>query len=63
MIDLVNTGAAVATTATTIQFSLAYGHTAVSLATAEAANAKAPRRISLGYATWAVGSAIGTQPQ
>ena len=30
------------------QWSLAFGHTAVSLATAEAANAKAPRRIALG---------------
>ena len=63
MIDLVNTGAAVATTATTLQFSLAYGHTAVSLATAEAAGAKAPRRVSLGYATWAVAAAIGQGPQ
>lgn len=62
-IDAVNTGAAVATTATTIQFSLAYGHTAVSLATAEAAAAKAPRRIALGYMTWAVGAAIGQGPQ
>lgn len=63
MIDLVNVGAAVATTATTIQFSLAFGHTAVSLATAEGVASKAPRRVALGYATWAVGSAIGTQPQ
>ena len=62
-IDAVNLGAAVATTATTIQFSLAYGHTAVSLATAEAVAAKAPRRIALGFMTWAVGAAIGTQPQ
>lgn len=63
LIDLVNVGAAVATTATTIQFSLAFGHTAVSLATAEAAAAKAPRRVPLGYATWPVGAAIGAQPQ
>jgi hypothetical protein len=62
-LDAVNTGAAVATTATTIQFSLAFGHTAVSLATAEAVAAKAPRRIALGYMTWAVGEAIGAQPQ
>lgn len=62
-IDAVNTGAAVATTATTVQFSLAYGHTAVSLATAEAANAKAPRRIALGFMTWPVAAAIGAQPQ
>jgi hypothetical protein len=63
VISCVNMGAAVATTATTIQFSLAYGHTAVSLATAEAAAAKAPRRIPLGHATWPVGAAIGSQPQ
>jgi hypothetical protein len=63
MVDLVNLGAAVATTATTIQFSLAFGHTAVSLATAEAAAAKAARRIPLGYATWPIGAAIGAQPQ
>lgn len=61
-IDAINTGAAVATTATTLQFSLAYGHTAVSLATAEAAAAKAPRRVALGYMTWLVGAAIGQQP-
>ena len=63
IIAAVNTGAAVATTATTIQFSLAYGHTAVSLATAEAAAAKAPRRIPLGIMTWAVAAAIGQGPQ
>lgn len=62
-IDAVNNGAAVATTATTIQFSLAYGHTAVSLATAETGSVKAPRRIPLGFMTWAVGAAIGAQPQ
>jgi hypothetical protein len=62
-IDAVNTGAAVATTATTIQFSLAFGHTAVSLATTEAATTKAPRRIALGYMTWAVGAGIGAGPQ
>jgi hypothetical protein len=62
-LDLVNLGAAVATTATTIQFSLAFGHTAASLATTEAATTKAPRRIPLGIATWPVGAAIGAQPQ
>ncbi len=62
-LSAVNLGAAVATTATTIQFSLAFGHTAVSLATAEAAAAKAPRRIALGIMTWPVGAAIGAQPQ
>jgi hypothetical protein len=62
LIDLINNGAAVATTATTIQFSLAFGHTAVSLATAEGAAAKAPRRVALGFATWPVGAAIGAAP-
>jgi hypothetical protein len=62
-VDAVNMGAAVATTATTIQFSLAFGHTAVSLQTAEAAAAKAPRRVPLGIMTWAVGAAIGQGPQ
>lgn len=62
-VDPVNLGAAVATTATTIQFCLAFGHTAVSLATAEAAATKAPRRVALGIATWAIGAAIGAQPQ
>lgn len=60
-IDAVNIGAAVATTATTVQFSLAFGHTAVSLATTEATATKAPRRLALGYMTWAVGAAIGAQ--
>jgi hypothetical protein len=62
-LDAVNLGAAVATTATTIQFSIACGHTAVSLATAEGAASKAPRRIALGFMTWAVGAAIGAGPQ
>ena len=62
-VDLVNTGAAVATTATTVQFSIAFGHTAVSLATSDGTNTKAPRRVALGFATWPVGAAIGSQPQ
>ena len=60
-IDAINNGAAVATTATTLQFSLAFGHTAVSLATTEAATTKAPRRVALGFMTWPVGSTIGSQ--
>lgn len=54
-----NLGAAVATTATTLGVSLAFGHTAVSLATAEAANAKAPRRIPIGMVYWPVGAVVG----
>lgn len=61
-IDAINQGAAVATTATTLQFSLAFGHTAVSLATAEAAAAKAPRRVALGFMNWPIGAPIGAGP-
>jgi hypothetical protein len=68
VLDLVNMGAVVATTATVVQFSLAFGHTAVSLATAESASfatatTKAARRVPLGFASWAIGAAIGQAPQ
>jgi hypothetical protein len=43
------------------QWCLAFGHTAVSLATAEAAATKAPRRVSLGSNTVASGAAALTQ--
>lgn len=46
-------------TPTIFALSLAYGHTAVSMATAEAAAAKAPRRIALGYETYAAAAALG----
>jgi len=36
-------------------YSLAYGHSAVSMATAEAVAAKAPRRIAIGYESFATG--------
>ena len=62
-ISCANLGAAVATTATTLAWSLAFGHTAVSLATGEAATTKAPRRVALGLQTWPVGAAIGQMPQ
>lgn len=58
-ISTVNTGAAVATTATILEWGLGFGATAVSLATAEAAAAKAPRRIALGMQGFIVGAAIG----
>lgn len=61
-ISCANLGAAVATTATTLAWSLAFGHTAVSLATAEAATTKAPRRVALGIQSWPVGAAIGASP-
>ncbi|PPD53659.1 MAG: hypothetical protein CTY12_04645 [Methylotenera sp.] len=41
-------------------YSLAYGHTAISLATTESATAKAPRRIPLGIETYAATAAVGT---
>ena len=41
-------------------YSLAYGHTVLSLATAEAAGVKAPRRVPLGYETFAATAAVGT---
>lgn len=43
------------------QLSLCFGHTAVSLATAEAAAAKAPRRIALGSYSVASGAVALTQ--
>lgn len=43
------------------QWSLAFGHTAVSLATAEAVAAKAPRRVPLGAQTVASGAVALTQ--
>lgn len=58
-IDTYNTGAAVATTGTVLQWTLGIGSTAVSLATAEAANTRAPRRITLGVQQFPVGAAIG----
>ena len=42
-------------------WSLAYGHTSVSLATTEAAGAKAPRRVPLGVQVFAVTSAVGVR--
>lgn len=41
-------------------YSLAYGATAVSLATAEAATTKAPRRVAIGMETYAAAAAVGT---
>ncbi len=61
-ISCANLGAAVATTATTLAWSLAFGHTAVSLATSEAAATKAARRIPLGIQTWPVAAAVGATP-
>jgi hypothetical protein len=63
-ISTINTGAAVATTPTTLQWAIGYGHTAVSMQTAETGSfatgtTKAPRRVLLGFQSAAVGAAIG----
>jgi hypothetical protein len=66
-ISAVNLGAAVATTPSTISWSLAFGATGATiptLAQAEAvaltaATAKSARRIPLGFQTWTVGALVG----
>lgn len=55
----INTGAAVATTPTTILWGVAWGHTAVSLATADAVNTKAPRHMKVGTMSWAIAAVVG----
>lgn len=62
-IDTMNTGAAVATTATWLQWGLGIGSTAVSLATTDAATTKAPARILLGNQVFPIAAAIGAQAQ
>lgn len=42
------------------EYSLCYGHTALSLATAEGATTKAPRRVPVGLETFAANAAVGT---
>jgi hypothetical protein len=58
-ISSINYGAAVATTPTTLLWQLAFGHTGVSLATAEATNGKAPRKIMLGFQSAIVATPVG----
>ncbi len=66
-IRTVNIGAAVATTATVMQWGIAVGSSAVSLATAEvtttASAVKGPRRKAIGMQSFIVGAAIGTESQ
>ena len=62
-ISSINIGAAVATTATVLQWSIGVGSTAVSLATGEAATTKAPRVLDLGLQTFPIAAAIGAMPQ
>lgn len=61
-IGAVNMGATVATTPTTFAMVANYGHTAVTLAQAEAATTKAPRRVPLGTLSWPIGSVVGSTP-
>lgn len=58
-VSAVNTGAANGLGATTYALALAYGHTSVSLATAEAATTKAPRRIPIGVQSLDAAAIIG----
>lgn len=60
-IDTWNSGAAVATTATVLQWVIGIGSTAISLATADSATAgtRAPRRLGLGAQSAIVGTPIG----
>jgi hypothetical protein len=60
-IDTINTGAAVATTATVLQWGVGIGSTAVTMGTNEGPGTKAARRLALGYQTFPVGAAIGAQ--
>lgn len=60
-IDTMNTGAAVATTATWLQWSLGIGATAVTLATADGAATRAAKRIALGNQVFPIAAAIGAQ--
>jgi hypothetical protein len=63
-ISAVNIGAAVATTPTTISWSLAFGGASANLAVAEAvvltaASVKSFRRVPLGIQSWIIGAAVG----
>ena len=60
-IDTMNTGAAVATTATWLQWTLGVGSNLVTLANTDGATAKAPARISLGNQVFPIAAAIGAQ--
>jgi len=55
----INTGAAVATTPTTLLWGVAWGHTAVSLVTADAVNTKAPRHMKVGTMYFPIAAVVG----
>lgn len=58
-VDTFNAVVAVATTPTVLEWSLGVGSTGVSLATAEAATTRAPRRLALGVQSFIVGALAG----
>lgn len=60
-IDTVNTGLANSATPVILQWAIGVGSTAVSLATAEAAGTRAPRREALGFQTLAAAAPIGAK--
>lgn len=59
-ISAINTGAAVATTATVLDWSIAVNSTAVSLATTDSDPVYAPRRAAIGTQGFLVSAGIGT---
>jgi hypothetical protein len=58
-LDTYNAVVAVATTPTVLEWSMAVGATAVSLATADGAATRSPKRISLGCQSFLVGALAG----
>jgi hypothetical protein len=58
-VDSYNAVVAVATTPTILEWSIGVGSTGVSLATAEGAAARAPRRLALGVQSFTVGALAG----
>lgn len=58
-IDTYNAVVAVATTPTVLEWSFGVGSTAVSLATADAAATRSPKRLALGLQSFLVGAAAG----
>lgn len=58
-IDAFNMGAAVATTATLLQWTLGFGSTGVSLATGDGTATRAPRKRPLGVQSFPIGAAVG----
>jgi hypothetical protein len=58
-ISCINMGAPVATTMTALFWSLAFGHTVLTLVPSETGSQKGPRRVPLGFVSAPVGAAIG----